>query len=351
MAVSDNGGSGEGGPDGTFNEWRFFNGLPTSTELSLEHLDELGSPVSCNHYPTGWAWAFDTPFPYWKGWAGYEGGVADMCLVAWPAKIQPQREVRQQYVHAVDVVPTLYELLDIEPPAELRGYPQSPIEGESFAASLTDPTVPGKQTQFHAMLGQRSIYHDGWLACTVHPPHPPLSGWGNFSHDRRELYNLTEDRAQSTDVAVQEPERLETLKSLWYYYAGRYNGLPLDDRTALEQGGTSRPGAFCRAVCWASDCCRASGRAGCLPGLFAGADDVGARTRRRDPRPHRRRPGKDRHLRSPGPGARTAWTECGERPERRHGAAVLRPVSGSHPRHRRMRLWFRPAPQPDRQRE
>ncbi len=238
VAVSDNGGSGEGGPDGTFNEWRFFNGLPTPTELSLEHIDELGSPSSYNHIPTGWSWAFDTPFPYWKRWAGYEGGVADMCLVAWPAEVKPDREVRQQYVHAVDIVPTIYELLDIEPPEVINGYPQSPIEGESFAASLTDPSAAGRQTQFYAMLGQRSIYHEGWLASTLHPP---LSGWAKFDRDEWELYNLTDDRAQSNDVARQEPERLEALKSLWFYYAGIYNGLPLDDRTALEQTLATRP--------------------------------------------------------------------------------------------------------------
>jgi arylsulfatase len=231
VAVSDNGGSGEGGPNGTFNEWRFFNGMPTPTGLSLQHIDELGSPVSYNHIPTGWAWAFDTPFPYWKRWAGYEGGVADMCLVAWPAKVKPHREARQQYIHAVDIVPTIYDLLDIEPPETIKGYPQSPIEGESFAASLTDPAAAGRETQFYAMLGQRSIYHEGWLASTLHPP---LSGWGKFERDEWELYNLTVDRAQSTDLAAQEPERLETLKSLWFYYAGIYNGLPLDDRTALE---------------------------------------------------------------------------------------------------------------------
>jgi len=238
VAVSDNGGSGEGGPDGTFNEWRFFNGLPTPTELSLQHIDELGSPASYNHYNTGWAWAFDTPFPYWKRWAGYEGGVADTCLVAWPAKIKADGAVRHQYIHAVDIVPTLYDLLEVEPPAVLKGYPQSPIEGESFAASLTDPSAPGKQTQFYAMLGQRSIYHDGWLACTVHPP---LSGWGKFEQDRWELYDLAADRAQCHDIADKEPQRLEKLKSLWYYYAGIYNGLPLDDRTALEQTLAERP--------------------------------------------------------------------------------------------------------------
>ncbi|GGV06636.1 arylsulfatase [Streptomyces litmocidini] len=238
VAVSDNGASGEGGPNGTFNEWRFFNGMDTPTALSLEHIDELGGPTSYNHYNTGWAWAFDTPFPYWKRWAGYEGGVADMCLVAWPAGIEARGEVRRQYVHAVDVVPTLYDLLGIEPPEVIKGYPQNPIEGESFKASLTDPDAPGRRTQFYTMLGQRSLYHEGWLACTVHPP---LSGWGNFANDVWELYDLTTDRAQSTDLAAREPERLETLKSLWYYYAGIYNGLPLDDRTALEQVLAERP--------------------------------------------------------------------------------------------------------------
>ena len=88
--VSDNGGSGEGGPNGSFNEWRFFNGIADSTEMTIPHIDELGTPASYNHYTTGWAWAFDTPFPYWKRWAGYEGGVADMCFMAWPAQIEPQ---------------------------------------------------------------------------------------------------------------------------------------------------------------------------------------------------------------------------------------------------------------------
>ena len=118
VVVSDNGASAEGGPNGSFNEWRFFNGdRRTRSELNLPHIDELGSPASYNHYNTGWAWAFDTPFPYWKRFAGYEGGVADMCVVAWPARSRAQAEVRQQYLHAVDVVPTLYELVGVEPPA------------------------------------------------------------------------------------------------------------------------------------------------------------------------------------------------------------------------------------------
>ena len=238
IAVSDNGGSAEGGPNGTFNEWEFFNGLPSSVERTLPHIDELGTPASNNHYNTGWAWALDTPFPYWKRWAGYEGGVADMCVVAWPAKIAATKEIRAQYIHAVDVVPTIYDLLGIEPPDVIKGALQSPIEGESFAAALTDNSAPGKTTQFYAMLGQRSIYHDGWLACSMHPP---LSGWGKFEDDIWELYHLDVDRSQSTDLAAKEPSRLEMMQSLWFYYAGSYNGLPLDDRSALEQVLAERP--------------------------------------------------------------------------------------------------------------
>ena len=240
VVVSDNGSSGEGGPNGTFNEWRFFNGLADSTDLVLEHIDELGTPASNNHYNTGWAWALDTPFPYWKRWAGYEGGTADMCLVSWPSKIEPSAEVRHQYVHAVDVVPTIYELLGITPPAVINGYEQLPIEGESFAAALTDPSAPGKSTQFYTMLGQRAIYHEGWLACTVHPP---LSGWGHFEDDEWELFHLEEDRAQATNLAAQEPERLAAMTALWFDCADRYNGLPLDDRSALEQVLAERPRA------------------------------------------------------------------------------------------------------------
>jgi arylsulfatase len=238
VVVSDNGASGEGGPNGTFNEWEFFNGIPSTTERTLPHIDELGTPASNNHYNTGWAWALDTPFPYWKRWAGYEGGVADMMLVSWPAQIAASKEIRHQYCHAVDVVPTIYDLLGIEPPEVIKGYQQFPIEGESFAAALTDPTAPGKSTQFYTMLGQRSLYDDGWLATTLHPP---LAGWGSFEKDEWELYHLETDRAQAKNLAASEPERLERMKGLWFYYAGRYNGLPLDDRSALEQVLAERP--------------------------------------------------------------------------------------------------------------
>jgi arylsulfatase A-like enzyme len=238
VVVSDNGASGEGGPNGSFNENKFFNNVPDTVEANLARLDELGGPTSYNHYNTGWAWAFDTPFPYWKRFAGYEGGVSDPLIVAWPKGITARGEVRHQYLHAVDVVPTLYDMLDVDPPDVLKGWTQAPIEGESFAASFAETGAPGRETQFYSMLGMRALYHRGWLATTLHPP---ISGWGKFERDVWELYDLSSDRSQIHDVAAQHPDRLEALKGLWFYYAGVYKGLPLDDRTALEIISSPRP--------------------------------------------------------------------------------------------------------------
>jgi arylsulfatase A-like enzyme len=238
VVVSDNGASGEGGPNGSFNENKFFNGISDTVEENLKHLDELGSPKSYNHYNTGWAWAFDTPFPYWKRFAGYEGGTADVCLVSWPKAIPARGETRHQYFHAVDIVPTLYGLLGVDPPAVLKGYTQSPIEGQSFVTSLGDPQAPERETQLYSMLGMRAIYHQGWLANTLHPP---ISGWSNFDKDEWELYNLHADRTQSRNVAHEHSELLERMKGLWFYYAGVYKGLPLDDRTAIEIITSPRP--------------------------------------------------------------------------------------------------------------
>ena len=238
VVVSDNGSSAEGGPNGSFNENKFFNNIPDTVEENLQHIDELGGPKSYNHYNTGWAWAFDTPFPYWKRFAGYEGGTADICLLSWPRGIEARGEVREQYIHAVDVVPTLYDLLGVAPPPVLKGYTQSAIEGESFAASITDPAAPERTTQFYSMLGQRALYHNGWLANTLHPP---LSGWSSFDEDTWELYHLAADRTQSNNVAAANPELLEQMKGLWFYNAGVLSGLPLDDRSALEILTSDRP--------------------------------------------------------------------------------------------------------------
>ncbi len=135
-------------------------------------------------------------------------------------------------------MPTIYDLLGIEPPEVLKGYPQSAIEGDSFAATLSDVSAPGRTTQFYSMLGMRALYQDGWLATTLHPP---MSGWGHFDHDVWELYHLASDRTQLRNVAADHPDLLTRLQGLWFYYAGIYHGLPLDDRNALDAGRSPRP--------------------------------------------------------------------------------------------------------------
>ena len=238
VVVSDNGASAEGGPNGSFNENKMLNGIPDSIEDNLEFIDELGSPKTYNHYCSGWAWAFDTPLPYWKRYAGYEGGSSDVCIIAWPKGIKARGEIRNQYIHAIDIVPTIYDMMGIEPPEEIKGYKQSPIEGESFKASFDNPKAPEREIQFYSMLGQRAIYHQGWLANTLHPT---ISGWSKFEQDVWELYNLKEDRSQMHNLAGQNPGMLEKLKGLWFYYAGVYKGLPIDDRGPLEIVNTPRP--------------------------------------------------------------------------------------------------------------
>jgi arylsulfatase A-like enzyme len=239
VVVSDNGASGEGGPNGTVNEMKFFNGVIDTVKDNLEQLDELGSVKTYNHYNTGWAQAFCTPFKMYKRYANYEGGTADPMLIAWPSGIKAAGEIRHHYCHAIDIVPTLYECLRIEPPSEVHGYTQSEIEGVSVAHTFGDAQAPTKKVaQLYTMLGTRGVWHDGWHASTVHPA---TSGWGGFDQDRWELFNLEEDRSQCVDLAKEHPEKLEELKAIWAMLAGRYQGLPLDDRKPVEVMADPRP--------------------------------------------------------------------------------------------------------------
>jgi arylsulfatase len=239
VVVSDNGASGEGGPNGSVNENKFFNGIPDSIDENMKYLDVLGSMKTYNHYCTGWAMAFNTPFKYWKRYSSYQGGTADPCIVAWPKGIAARGEIRHQYTHAIDIVPTLYECLGIEPPEVVKGYTQSPIEGTSFKYALDKGDAESrKEWQFYTMLGTRGVWYKGWHANTTHPA---ISGWSNFEKDEWELYHLDEDRNQTRNVAGQYPDKLEFMKSLWFAQAGRFKGFPLDDRSAVEVLTSYRP--------------------------------------------------------------------------------------------------------------
>ncbi len=231
VLASDNGASGEGGPNGSVNENKFFNGIPDSIEENLPYLDELGSPSTYNHYPVGWAWAFNAPFKMWKRY-NFEGGVADPMIVSWPKGIEAGGELRHQFLHATDVVPTIYDCLGVELPEVVKGYPQIPLEGVSFRATFESDDVPTpKETGFFSMLGSRAIWHKGWKAVSVHPT---ISGWGHFDRDRWELYDTERDPTESRDLADEHPTKVQELINLWFHEAGKYNGLPLLDKTAVE---------------------------------------------------------------------------------------------------------------------
>ncbi|HTX13384.1 MAG TPA: arylsulfatase [Solirubrobacteraceae bacterium] len=239
VLVSDNGASGEGGPNGSVNENKFFNGLPDTIEQALPFLDDLGSPKTYNHYPTGWACAFNTPFKLWKRYSNWEGGTADPMIVAWPKRIQ-KTGVCRQYTHAVDIVPTIYEALGIDPPDVVKGYTQHPMEGVSFAATFDDPDAEtGKQTQFYAMGGTRAIWHQGWKAAAVSPSAPDM--WAHYASQRWELFNTDADPCECHDLAAEHPEKLQELIGLWWEEAGRYQALPLENRNAIEILTTERP--------------------------------------------------------------------------------------------------------------
>ena len=238
VVISDNGASGEGGPDGSVNEMKFANGIPDSIEANLALLDELGGPRTYNHYPTGWAMAFNTPFKMWKRYE-FNGGTSDPCIISWPKGITARGEVRDQYHHAIDLVPTILDALGVDPPETIGGHVQTDFDGMSMRYSFDAPSIPtARTTQFYSMLGSRAIWHSGWKAVTNHPT---ISGWGNFGSDTWELYHTDVDRSELRDRASEEPERLQELINLWYAEAGANDAFPLDDRSALEILLTPRP--------------------------------------------------------------------------------------------------------------
>ena len=203
MLVSDNGASGEGGPDGSVNEMMFMNGIPDDIDANLAMIDELGGPKTYNHYPNGWAMASNTPFKMWKRYE-FEGGTADPCIVSWPAGMEARGELRTQYHHAIDLVPTVLDALGVTAPSSIKGTTQSHFDGVSMRYSFDDESAAGERTtQFYSMLGSRGIWHDGWKAVTTHPT---ISGWGNFNDDEWELYHTDVDRSEVNNLADEHPD-------------------------------------------------------------------------------------------------------------------------------------------------
>lgn len=264
MVLSDNGASSEGGPEGSVNENLFFNFVPESLEENLAALDELGGPKYFNHYPWGWTWAGNTPFRRWKR-ETYRGGTSDPFIVHWPAGIKASGEVRTQYAHAIDMVPTVLDALGIDPPDSIKGVAQSPIEGFSFKSSFENAGAPSlHRTQYFEMIGHRAIYQDGWRAVCPWPGPSfkeagipfgtPISAETLTKLDAKnwELYHVAEDYAENYNLADENMEnvvgavkawvtegrnvpaevraKLIEMIGQWYVEAGKYNVLPVDGR-------------------------------------------------------------------------------------------------------------------------
>ncbi len=236
---ADNGASGEGTPNGSVNENKFFNGYPDELSENLTYIDTLGSPDTYNHYPTGWAVAFSTPYKMFKRYAEYAGGTCDPLVIHWPKGIKARGEVRHQYHHVTDIVATILDVAGAEMPKTYRGVEQYPMTGVSMRYSFDDADAPTtKKRQYYSMLGSRAIWENGWKAAALHVP---ISGAGHFDQDKWELYHVDEDRSESKDLVDEHPDKVRALIDAWFEEAEKNFVLPLDDRTAVEMFNTERP--------------------------------------------------------------------------------------------------------------
>lgn len=234
--AGDNGASAEGGLEGSLCENLFFNGISEKWQDNIKSIDELGGPKHFNHFPAAWAHAMNTPFQWTKQVASHFGGTRNPMIISWPARIKDKGGLRSQFLHTIDIVPTLYEVCGITAPIELNGVQQKPVEGLSFAFTFDDAKAAGvRKTQYFELGCNRGIYHDGWMASSPAfvPWDPNRSG---FDPDKApwELYKIHEDFSQANDVAQQYPEKLRELQDLWWVEASKYSVLPLDWRGVIR---------------------------------------------------------------------------------------------------------------------
>jgi arylsulfatase len=224
MLLSDNGASGDGGPDGSVQVARRFNGLSTNLADNLPHIDKIGGPDSYCAYPTGWAQASNTPLRWYKQ-NTHGGGVRDPLIVHWPAQIKDGGRIRSQFHHVIDLAPTILDVIGVDAPKVYRGVPQMPLHGVSLRYTFAQPDAPTrKDVQYFEMYGHRAIWHAGWKAVTRHTPGT------SFEDEKWELYKLDDDYSESRDLAAQHPEKLRELIERWWTEAGKYDVMPLDDR-------------------------------------------------------------------------------------------------------------------------
>jgi arylsulfatase len=237
----DNGTSAEGSLYGTFNQLTAYNGILNEPEvkpvkaMNLLHYNDWGSDKTYPHMSVAWTWAFDTPFKWAKQVASHFGGTRQGLAISWPGHIKDPGGIRTQFHHVIDIVPTILEAAGIQAPDVVKGIPQKPIEGVSmlYTFDSANANAPSKRdTQYFEMVGNRAIYHDGWVAATT-PPSPPWElGTGTMpplDQYKWELYNIAEDFSEYNDLAAKNPDKLKELQALFLNEAGKYQVFPLDN--------------------------------------------------------------------------------------------------------------------------
>jgi arylsulfatase len=243
--AGDNGASGEGSLQGLLNEMTFFNGVPEDVKEVLKRADDIGTWKTYNHYPVGWAHAMDTPLQWTKQIASHYGGTRNGMVISWPNQIKAKGELRSQWHHCIDIVPTIYEVCGITAPVSVNGVAQKPIEGVSMAYTFADANAKSRRTtQYFEMLGNQGIYHDGWVACTT-PPVPPWSPAGAdvdvIDGYKWELYQTDKDFSQADNLAEKMPDKLRDMRLLFYTECAKYNVLPLDNSKTTRLDPAIRP--------------------------------------------------------------------------------------------------------------
>lgn len=229
--LGDNGASAEGGMNGLFNEMTYFNAVEETVQDVLKHYDELGGPTTYGHYAAGWAVAGDTPFTWTKQVASSYGGTRNGMVIHWPKGIKGKGEIRSQWHHVIDIAPTVLEAAGLPEPKVVNGIAQTPIEGVSMLYSFNDARARDRHlTQYFEIFGNRAIYHDGWLAGTVHKAPWEPKPRAALEDDTWELYDTRSDFSLATNLAAQNPAKLKELQELFLKEAVKYSVLPLDDR-------------------------------------------------------------------------------------------------------------------------
>jgi arylsulfatase A-like enzyme len=234
LIIGDNGASAEGTMTGTTNEAFTINHMTDLEDdaYKIAHKDDLGTPLSYNHYAIGWAHAMDTPYQWTKQVASHWGGTRNGTIVSWPNGIAARGEIRNQFAHVIDVAPTVLAAAGIPEPGTVHGVTQRPYEGTPMNYSFGAADAPEEHTtQYFEMLGNRAIFHKGWTAVALHKK-PWLASDHGLDEDVWELYDVEKDWTQSHDLAADEPERLASLQRLFLIQAARFNVLPLDIRSA-----------------------------------------------------------------------------------------------------------------------